>query len=128
VRRLPADPGGPGGSGQGPPASRPRDLAPLLFGLEVADDGPVSVVRLSGELDVASRDQVRDQLTSLTSPTVAVDIETLTFLDASGLSALLAAKRAIESRGGSWSLKGARGIVRRVISMADLTQELGMSA
>ena len=112
-----------------PPAIRATgDLPGSLVALDVADDGPVSVVRLSGELDVSTRDQVRDRLVALTSPTVAVDLQTLTFLDASGLSALLAAKRAIVGRGGSWSLHGAHGIVRRVISTADLTQELGMSA
>ena len=127
-RRQLRGPGGTGLPGRSPAYGDQGEITGPLVAFEVHDDGPVSRVRLSGELDMATRDQVRNRLVALTSPTVTVDLQTLTFLDASGFSALLAAKRAIVGRGGSWFLQGAHGVVQRVITMADLTDELGMSA
>jgi anti-sigma B factor antagonist len=105
-----------------------RERTPPTFALDVAHQGARCTVRLSGELDMATRDRARDHLVSLTSPAVVVDLQTLTFLDASGISALLAAKRSVVGRGGSWELRGARGIVRQVIRTVDLTDELGYAA
>ena len=63
-------------------------------------DGRV-VVRLAGELDIAESDAVRRFLTAETQTltVVAVDLVGLSFIDLSGVRALLDAQRAATARG-----------------------------
>jgi anti-sigma B factor antagonist len=67
--------------------------APDAFGFAVENRGHASVVKLSGELDIASIDDLRRAITIARAESaqgVIVDLRGLTFIDASGLRALLA--------------------------------------
>jgi anti-anti-sigma factor len=91
-----------------------------------------AVVRLDGELDIASADELDEALRSLTDTTQAaprqiiVDAEQLTFVDASGLGPLLAAVRRCPP--GTVRMRGARPSVLRVLTLLDLTGTFGVGA
>lgn len=94
------------------------------FAAEVVSEGAVHRVRLAGELDLASASGLADQLVRAAEPVVEVDLTHLTFLDGSGLTALLQAKRRIRDAGHDLRMVGAQGIVRRVFEVTGLSDEL----
>lgn len=53
-----------------------------------------------------------------------MDLSRLTFVDSTGLSVLLSARRTVLDVGGNLSIRGARGIVRRVFQVAELADVL----
>lgn len=77
-------------------------------------------VRLVGELDIARTDWVLALLTGLDRAVVRVDLSRLSFLDASGLSTFVRARRVLAARGQLLELTGANAMVRRVFELAGL--------
>jgi anti-sigma B factor antagonist len=63
------------------------------------DQGPVPIVRATGEIDVSSAPLLREQLESVPEgvPKVIVDLSAVTFLDSTGLSVLVAARKRLRS-------------------------------
>ncbi len=94
------------------------------FAVEVTDDGPPVVVRCRGGLDFAYADQLRDVFAGITERDVVVDLCRLTFIDSTGLSVLLSARRTLQDVGGAMSIRGACGSVRRVFEAAELADVL----
>ena len=90
------------------------------FAFEVVDVDDVHVVSLYGQLDLANADQVRDALIGVAGSTVVVDLSGLHFLDSSGIAALLSARGEITQAGHDFELRGAQGIVRRVLELTGL--------
>ena len=88
--------------------------------IRVCDGNDVHIVTLRGELDVFSGDAVFEVLTEIAGSTVIVDLSELTFIDAAGLGAIIAAKNEIERGGNKLELGGASGMVRRVFEVEDL--------
>jgi anti-sigma B factor antagonist len=79
---------------------------------------PGNVVRVAGELDMATADEVAAALDGLAS--VTVECSELTFLDSSGLKVFVVAhKRALQS-GSVFALVGLSGVPLRVVQMAGL--------
>jgi stage II sporulation protein AA (anti-sigma F factor antagonist) len=94
------------------------------FVVEVtAADVPV-VVHCRGGLDFAYADGLREVFGSITERDVVVDLRRLTFIDSTGLSVLLSARRTLRDVGGSLSICGASGLVRRVFEAAELADVL----
>ncbi len=92
--------------------------------VEVAGTPAVPVVRVSGELDLASADAVRSTVDgSMTDATerVELDLAGLEFLDSSGLSVFieLAARLPV-------TIVGASDPVRRIIDVTGLDEVLGL--
>ncbi len=91
------------GSGRVP---RPRGPAvepyfPLQISIRPGDD--CDVVALAGEIDIASAPQVRSALQRLLAEgrqEIVVDLDEVSFLDASALSALIEATEAVSELGG----------------------------
>lgn len=84
------------------------------------------VLQVSGELDLAARDDLQAAIVRAVSdaPAVTVDLEAVTFLDSEALSALIAGYQAAVAAGVSFGLTGARGPVRRVLEITGvLTSE-----
>jgi anti-sigma B factor antagonist len=78
-------------------------------------------VPLDGEIDLDAvprlRAQIDEALASETTGTVVFDLSACTFLDSSGLQALVSAVRAVEARQRPARVVGARGVVLRVLQL-----------
>jgi anti-sigma B factor antagonist len=57
------------------------------------------VVALHGELDIASADGLADAFVEVAGPTVVVDLSDLTFMDSTGIGALVVARNRVVSKG-----------------------------
>jgi anti-anti-sigma factor len=81
------------------------------------------LVRLAGELDVATTGPVGHGLSAVVMPgdRLVVDVSAVTFMDASGLSILVAARQRVIAGGGGLVVQGAAGIVRRLFELTGLT-------
>lgn len=84
-------------------------------------EAPNSVVEvaLTGDYDMARADDLRQRLLDVDHPSVVVaDLSGVTFLDSSGLQALLDVKRALASEGGQLQL---RALPRPVTVLLEMT-------
>lgn len=98
-----------------------------LFTCEVVTTDDAQVVALRGELDVANADLVKRTLLASDSSTIVVDLSGLTFIDSSGLTALVQAHNAVTRRGCGFEIRGASRDVNRVFEITGLTKLLGES-
>ena len=95
----------------------------------VSRTGSTATVELCGELDLATAQSLRSCLAPLVQDARApdrlvLDLTDLTFLDASGISALLTVQRTLAARGGELVLRSPSRLVRRVVRVLDLEQLL----
>ena len=94
-------------------------------GLEVSQqwvDGAL-MIRLTGELDVASEQVLHSYVSSLRplSSRLRLDVSRVSFVDSSGLRALLAARRAaVEDTGHAVMLVGSTEMLRKLLTMSGL--------
>lgn len=95
-----------------------------VFTFEIVTAGDVQTVVLRGELDVANAGRVKRALLSAESQRVVVDLSGLSFIDSSGLTALIHAHNAITGSGRRFELRGARDAVKRVFEISGLTEFL----
>jgi anti-sigma B factor antagonist len=82
-------------------------VAPLPFACEIRSDGDLTILELTGELDLAQAPALAGAITEVLETgcrRLIVDLRGLSFLDASGLQALLTANRSARARGGQVSL------------------------
>jgi anti-sigma B factor antagonist len=86
-----------------------------------ADDGD-HIVRIVGDLDVSNVDRLRAALDAIDDPhaSIVVDLSELSFMDSSGLGALLERHR----RGASITLRNPSSIVRRLVTATGLDDVL----
>ncbi len=103
------------------------DAPPLRVSVDI--DGPVAVVQLAGELDLATADDLRARLDVLLGrgsaiQRLVVDVAALDFVDVTGLAALLDTRRDLVARHGKMSLRRPRPMMRRMLSLLDLEDAL----
>jgi anti-anti-sigma factor len=86
-----------------------------------ADYNPV-VVRLEGEIDIATSDTVVHELARAAALTedVIIDLQAVTFIDSTGIGLLAQAL----NKGATLVIEGAPEHVRRVVELAGLTDPL----
>jgi anti-sigma B factor antagonist len=86
-----------------------------------AVDG-VAVVSVEGEVDLVSSEQLRRALLDALqeSPQVTIDLTGLTFIDSSGLSALVDAHRRARDAGGVLTLRNPTPMLRRLLDITRL--------
>lgn len=90
-----------------------------------AGAGP-PVLRLSGDLDLASASRAWDRLEGAASggcPELVVDVAAVPFCDVSGVNVLLRARSLLAARGAALRLRGADGRLRALLAdlgVADL--------
>ncbi len=89
------------------------------FTVDVRQNAGIHIAALSGELDLATCEGLPDILTDLGS-TVVVDLHGLSFVDSSGLSALIVARQRREERGSSLVLTRPRDRVRMTLEIVGL--------
>lgn len=92
------------------------------FGIETKRVGTTLVVRLVGELDLASAPQLDPVLRQADGgvDTLIIDLEPLTFIDCSGLHAVFDLWELSRRDGFNVEIVGARGQVRRVLHITRL--------
>ena len=84
-------------------------------------------IELHGDLDLQSAPALSEQLDELAARQallVIVSLASVTFLDSSGLRALVHGARALEEAGGRLLVEGASGAVARVLELTDLLRRL----
>jgi anti-anti-sigma factor len=90
------------------------------LGIESKVEDGVGRVRLRGELDLDGAASVTDRVAALAdqgASAVEVDAQGLTFLDSSGLRALLSAREQLENSGVAFRVTAASQAVERVLDM-----------
>lgn len=100
---------------------------PVPFRLEVDERTGVILLRLIGELDVASAPSVRERLIELMragNKLLVVDCAALSFIDSSGLALLTYAQLRMAEAGGQVRLAAISRRVRRVLELSGLTEVL----
>jgi len=97
-------------------------MSPEIFDLSISQHDGLSVVRMSGELDLASSDRLTTLLSELSDQTVVVDLADLTFIDSSGIAALVTAKDRLEGTGRELVLTRPQPNVDRVLQMTGLEE------
>ena len=98
------------------------------FGLRVdIRPGVPAVAEVSGELDIASASWLRETLLLAIrchGPAICVDLRGVTFLDCSGISALLATARRARLEDGQMRVVNPSAPARRVITLLGLSNVL----
>lgn len=103
--------------------------APDVMGSVRVGDG-VARVMLAGELDAYGAAHVQALLAEALmsgAPSVVVDLALVSFCDAAGLGLLVGASNALGERGAQLSLTGVSTPLRRLLSIAGLTDALHVS-
>jgi anti-sigma B factor antagonist len=88
---------------------------------------PGPVVTISGEIDIASGPQLRDQLLSIMrrqGARLTLDLTGVTFIDCAGIGVLMAVRRRVQLEGGSLRVLRASPRVRRVLALTRLDSVL----
>ena len=91
------------------------------FSITARDVRGVHIVSLHGELDLASADGVADAIVEVAGSTVVVDLSDLTFMDSSGIGALVVARNRGLSEGmGRLVVTRPTPIVRKAMEIVGL--------
>ena len=78
-----------------------------------------TVVVVSGEIDMATAPKLRAHLVTAKGH-VIVDLRAVSFLDSSGIAALVDARKRLTDAGGNLLLRKPEGIVRRALEIIGL--------
>ena len=94
----------------------------MVFSASVGTEGELSVLKLRGELDMATVGIFEEVLNQVeeTSSTIVLDLGSLAFVDCSGLHSFISAQKRIVSRGGRLMLTRPPRQIRRLFSLAHL--------
>jgi anti-anti-sigma factor len=96
-------------------------LPEFSFTVRDLPDPDIHLVALHGELDVLSADWLTDALVEVAGSTVVVDLSDLTFMDCSGIDALMVTRNRILVKGlGELVLTRPSAIVRRALEIVGL--------
>jgi len=107
-----------------------RFAANILDVREGREDG-AQALELSGELDTASAPALRERLAEVATKgggPLVIDLSTLEFIDSTGLSVLLNAKRRLTRRGRGFATVCPPGHVHRILEVTQLLDTLGCHA
>jgi anti-anti-sigma factor len=101
--------------------------------LDVREDrnGGAQALELSGELDAASAPALRERLVEVATRgrgPLVIDLTALNFIDSTGLSVLLNAKRRLTRRGRGFALVCPPGHVYRILEVTQLLDTLDCHA
>ncbi|HVM02898.1 MAG TPA: STAS domain-containing protein [Acidimicrobiales bacterium] len=99
--------------------------------LEYLRQGPTVVVRVLGEVDLASAPVLGEALGELIDGqgnlSVQLDLEDLAFIDSTGIGVLVRALRSVRRRGGDLTLANCRPGTMRILEIAGLVEIFGVS-
>ena len=121
-------------------ASRPFVVKPVLsryprrvgeLTIDIASEGPARVVRLGGELDLASAQRLTQALDGLDNPPperLVIDLADCEFIDSAGLSAILHGAQQISDAGGSVRIACPEGHLRDLLRITAIDQSIPVVA
>ena len=92
--------------------------------VQIEAEGPQTTLALHGEFDMATLPAFTQVIRAMKARKVVVDLSGLTFLDSSGVGALLWAQWCLVDRGGSLRIRGAAGSVLRVMEITGTYEAL----
>ena len=87
------------------------------FSLSVSERDGHRVVRIGGELDIATRSRVRQACVGGFDNAVDVEMAEMTFMDCCGYGALVAARLQLQERGGSLTVLNQVGQPARLLTV-----------
>ncbi|MBV9605063.1 MAG: STAS domain-containing protein [Solirubrobacterales bacterium] len=97
------------------------------FRLAARREGPVTVIAVSGELDLASSPALQEELEKVAasdSTTLIIDLRELDFMDSTGLSVLVRAHQRIEEQGRQLAMVRGPQQVQRLLSLTGVAERL----
>jgi anti-anti-sigma factor len=98
-------------------------MAQLRFDVQPQGPGRV-VIAVAGEVDLASAPELTSCLLDHGDRDVVLDLSEVTFLDSSGISALVHAQHALQSSGHTLRSTGEREHILKVLQIAGLAATL----
>jgi anti-sigma B factor antagonist len=99
---------------------------PAPIAIDTSVEGDRAVVTVSGELDLLSAPTLTERLEGLGPVTaLELDLSDLSFVDSSGLNALLAARRRLDEAGGTLRVTKASDVALRLFDVAGVRELLG---
>lgn len=90
-------------------------------------DGKMAVLHLSGRLDLLSADKLKAALADLVAtshPFEIVELASISFIDSSGLGALVVGLKGARAAGGDLRIAGANNQARMVLELTNLNSVL----
>ena len=93
--------------------------------VEVTEDGASALVRVSGEIDLDSSPELRDELRRLIEggcTRIVVDLAAVTFMDSTGLGVLARALRRAREKDGTLILASPQPAVRKILEITHLVK------
>jgi anti-sigma B factor antagonist len=110
----------------GSPSDRDGAASPATFVPSPGEQPSSWVLRVSGEVDVATSPELRRELHQLVDQggPIVVDLRDVTFIDSSGLGVLVGTLRRLRERDrdGQLVLQGLQDPVRKVFDVTGLTE------
>jgi anti-sigma B factor antagonist len=92
--------------------------------LAVQDHGDHAMIKVGGEVDLATSPQLQAVLVDLVDRglhQLTIDLEQVSFLDCAGIGMLVDARRRVQEHGGSLKLVRPAPLVRRVLEVTGMT-------
>lgn len=101
------------------PGAEKAPVPSLLLALNTTPE--MCVLHVTGELDLATRDQLEVASTDGHHSSMMIDLAAVTFMDCGGYSSLVSARHAVEAQGRSLVIRGQTGQPARLWQLiADL--------
>ena len=97
----------------------------MEFAVEHREEKGLTVVEISGEIDVFTSPRLREELLGVIEGGglhLVIDLSEVTFLDSTGLGVLVGVYHRLRARDGSMSFAGVGDRVRRVFRVTQLTK------
>jgi len=99
--------------------------------IELTSEGPAQVVRIGGELDLASAPELTEALAKLDGSTtgrLVIDLSDCEFIDSAGLAAILHGAQELSEAGGSVRIACPEGNLRDLLRMTAIDQSIPVVA
>jgi anti-sigma B factor antagonist len=99
------------------------------LGLRVEEVAGRTVVHVSGDIDIATVDQLEQALTAALddgATDLLVDLSGVPFLDSTGIGVIVTVERRLQDAEGRFALRGLQALPRRVLEIGGLLRVLAI--
>jgi anti-sigma B factor antagonist len=101
----------------------------VLFALDVSERDGATVLAVTGEVDVATAPQLRQEAVRLAGSggsRLVIDLSGVDFLDSTGLGVIVGVLKRVRTHGGELAIAGAENHVRKVFDITRISDVLAM--